>query len=238
MRVETPRPRVKLAATIRRTHGLTSRPVSDFSHLTRDCGIRADIAASFDRESRSLRRPGSKLSSGDKVTVAAAVRKLRRGDDAAPSQLPPPVGDIVTQVTLAPSAVRRPWVDHVAASDLGITGYVETLALVSRIAAVDAFHRVLGIRLPALPDARPGEPTGDFNPMAKPSKAFVPMTRGTSIWWSLTLVPEAYTRMEDLHCVLYLSPEEMQAASSPRAVTRPQMELVAARTSAVNECFY
>ena len=64
------------------------------------------------------------------------------------------------------------------------------------------------------------------------------MTRGTGIWWSLTLVPAEHRRMEDFHCTLYLSPEQMREHTSPRALTRPQMELIAARTSLLNDCFY
>ena len=45
--------------------------------------------------------------------------------------------------------------------------------------------------------------------------------------------------MFDLHRVLYLPLEEMLDVGAARdGLSRPQLELVAARTSALNDCFY
>ena len=45
--------------------------------------------------------------------------------------------------------------------------------------------------------------------------------------------------MFDLHGVLYATMEEMFEMQLERdGLTRPQIELVAARTSALNDCFY
>ena len=45
--------------------------------------------------------------------------------------------------------------------------------------------------------------------------------------------------MFDLHGVLYASMEEMFEMQLEReGLTRPQIELVAARTSSLNDCFY
>ncbi len=211
--------------------------MAGFTHLVDEHDVRPDIGEAFEREWKWLQRPGTYFSSPQKLAVMRRTRAAVRGagiDD----DLPQPVAAAVDRIATAPAQVRRGWVEALVAAGLPLTGYVETLSLVSRIMAVDAFHEVAGLAPPELPDPGGGAPTGDFNPMARPSKGFVPMTRGTSIWWSLTLVPEAYARMEDLHCVLYLSPEQMQAPGSPRRLSRPQMELIASRTSAVNECFY
>jgi hypothetical protein len=64
------------------------------------------------------------------------------------------------------------------------------------------------------------------------------MARSTSSWWAVSLVPDAFEGMEEFHNSLYLSPQEMMMEEAPRLLSRPQIELVAARTSAVNECFY
>ena len=57
----------------------------------------------------------------------------------------------------------------------------------------------------------------------------------------MSLVPDAVRVMGRLSKVHYLSPGLVAApdACEPgRAIDRPQIELIAARVSALNECFY
>jgi hypothetical protein len=61
-----------------------------------------------------------------------------------------------------------------------------------------------------------------------------------SIPFSLDLVPAEGWALMEIHGPLYMTPDEMgdpQFNRSP-GLHRPQMELVAARTSLINECFY
>ena len=57
---------------------------------------------------------------------------------------------------------------------------------------------------------------------------------------ALTLVPDALRDWRDLGDAQYLSFQEMQNFEQPanRSINRMQIELVAGRISAVNECFY
>ena len=55
---------------------------------------------------------------------------------------------------------------------------------------------------------------------------------------SLSAVPAEMAALEALHGPAYLAYDEMQDPAHTRGLTRAQMELVAARTSAINECFY
>ena len=55
---------------------------------------------------------------------------------------------------------------------------------------------------------------------------------------ALSLVPENVRTLGDLHSAHYLSYDEMRIIEKIRNLSRSQMELVAARTSALNECFY
>jgi hypothetical protein len=64
------------------------------------------------------------------------------------------------------------------------------------------------------------------------------MVGGASITQALSLVPTANAELERLHGTLYLTFEEMSEVEPGKDLSRPQMELVAARTSAHNECFY
>jgi len=51
-------------------------------------------------------------------------------------------------------------------------------------------------------------------------------------------VPAEMEAQRDIHGPLYLSYEQMGLANFQRGLHRSQMELVAATTSALNECFY
>ncbi len=56
---------------------------------------------------------------------------------------------------------------------------------------------------------------------------------------ALSLVPDEVRQLFDLSAVHYLSPAEMTDFGSPsRALTRAQIEIIAGRVSALNECFY
>ena len=57
---------------------------------------------------------------------------------------------------------------------------------------------------------------------------------------ALTLVPDALRDWKDISSVQYLAMEKMPSffKDDSRSINRLQMELVAGRVSAVNECFY
>ena len=123
------------------------------------------------------------------------------------------------------------------AGALGYPAYVELVGVVARLAAVDSLHVALGLARPTLPVPVAGEPGGTLDPKARAGAAWVPMFGGASIAHALSLVPAEDEAQEDMHR-LYLTYEEMSDITFARGLTRSQMELVAGRTSAVNECFY
>ncbi len=55
---------------------------------------------------------------------------------------------------------------------------------------------------------------------------------------ALSLVPDEVRSWQQLASAQYLSLESMTAMETSRAIDRAQMELVAGRVSALNECFY
>jgi hypothetical protein len=55
---------------------------------------------------------------------------------------------------------------------------------------------------------------------------------------AMSLVPDAVRDLMTLSAVHYLPPERTVDLREGRALGRPQMELVAGRVSALNECFY
>jgi hypothetical protein len=55
---------------------------------------------------------------------------------------------------------------------------------------------------------------------------------------ALSLVPDEVRGLLDLSAAHYLSPAQMMDLSAGRALDRLQIELLAGRVSALNECFY
>ncbi|MEE9298556.1 MAG: hypothetical protein V3V29_05930 [Acidimicrobiia bacterium] len=199
--------------------------------------VRPDIVALFRREWSRLAAPGSSWTGAERVAIASQARAARAGEEGLGGDLPPSavaaarlLGAVPAQ---ADSSLVETWV-----SDAGPERYVELLGVVARLAAVDSFHRGVGAEAPPLPDPDPGLPTGEVDPAARRGPAWVPMVGGASIVHALSLVPAESRAQEDMHGPLYLTYEGMQDLVFVGGLTRAQMELVAARTSALNECFY
>ena len=66
----------------------------------------------------------------------------------------------------------------------------------------------------------------------------MPMGGGASIVDALVLVPSESAAQRDMHGPLSLTYEGMADLTCAGGLTRAQMELVAGRTSVINECFY
>ena len=137
-----------------------------------------------------------------------------------------------------PAAARRTWLESLLADGLDNERYIELLGVVARLVAVDTFSEALGLPLTPFPERTAGEPTGETDTSARPGKGWVPVVGGTSITQALSLIPSENAELERFHGPMYLTFQEMSDPAIARGLTRPQMELVASRTSAFNECFY
>lgn len=198
--------------------------------------LRADIPALFVREWARLAGPGAFWNGRERVAIAETARGAREWS-ADGAGLPGAAVEAARLLGARPAAADRAWVEATQ-DDLGPGRYVELVGVVSRSAAVDAFHRAVGSQLPSLPEPAAGEPTGELDGAARPGPAWVPMVGGSSIVQALSLVPAEAAAQEDMHGPLYLTYRQMEDLSFVRGLSRSQMEFVAARTSAVNECFY
>lgn len=198
--------------------------------------VRSDIARAFRREWERLARPGTWWAAGERRSLAVAARAAR-SPGAGENRVGSVAEEAAATISANPTAIRRPWVEAVA-DEIGFAPYVEIVGVVSRLSAIDAFHVAVGAPLEPLPDPGPGTPSRLEEPLARPGAGWVPMVGGASITQALSLVDAEAAAQEDLHGPLYLTYEEMAELDFVRGLSRVQMELVAARTSAVNECFY
>jgi hypothetical protein len=151
--------------------------------------------------------------------------------------------------------LKREWLDQSIAAGLTVERYVELLGTVVALVSIDSFCLALGLPEHPLPAPLPGEPSRYRPASARPEEAWVPLvpednsaTPEADLWpagrigWvirAMSLVPDEVRTLLDLSAAHYL---EMPDVPNPRAsrgqLTRPQMELVAGRVSALNGCFY
>lgn len=159
------------------------------------------------------------------------------------------------RIAADPGRLARRWRDELRDAGLDDGAYVELIGVVVTVFSIDAFCRALGVPLHPLPTPIAGEPTRYRPAQARDDGAWVPMipafgaTGAESDLWrrgmtgnvirALSLVPDEVRTLEDLSAAHYL--QDVQVAD-PRAhmehLSRPQMELLAARVSALRECFY
>jgi len=179
------------------------------------------------------------------------------GAHDAASDLPSAAVDAVHRIVTDPGRLSRRWADEVIGAGVSDAQLVELVSVVCIVMLVDGFARAIGADPPALPAPRAGEPSrvrppeaideGYFIPTipyavgSRPElglyapNAFVP-----NVGRGLSLVPDAVRTAKDLMLAHYVQYQQVATDYEPdgRPISRSQMELVASRTSAKNECFY
>lgn len=198
---------------------------------------RPDIVAAFRREWTRLAEAGATLTGAQRGEVAAAARAGQAGEAPQVNSLPRELIAFVELLAADPTAVAATTVAQLG-SEMGFGPVVEAIGVTARLAGVDGFHRSMGIPLEDLPTAQPGEPNGDLAPEPLVGNGWVPKARMGSIVDALSLVPAEAVAQEDLHGPLYLTYEQMGDRRFVRGLNRAQLELLACRTSSINECFY
>jgi hypothetical protein len=169
--------------------------------------------------------------------------------------LPSVAVDTVHRLVTDASRLTRAWFEKLAAQGLSDGHYVELLGIVVCVRSIDRFHDGLGIARESLPEPVAGEPNRYIPRGARAEDAWVPTIPGRAargpekglyggmpagnVLKALSLVPDALRQVRDLSSAHYLPLHEMMRFDTRlRALSRAQIELVAGRVSALNECFY
>ncbi len=189
----------------------------------------------------SICRPGSFLNGEERLFVARATREFRSGSTPSNPLLPRAVVDAVRRLTLEPWSITDSHVFEWDIAGLHKLAYLEIISLVSRMVAVDSWTDGLGLpnaRLPVRVDR--GFPIAMVDRNARTTSAWVPTVGAPRADTAMSALPEEEASLFDLLRVFYLPMERVAAVDQPskRLLSRPQIELIAARTSSLNECFY
>lgn len=194
------------------------------------------------REWQRLAAPGTWCDGPRRVAVAAAARAAWPGAGElgaaglSAAGLPEPLRRAAAVVAAAPATITGAWVEGLLADDVTVEQYVEVTGVAARLAAVDTYVAGVGATPEPLPAAQPGEPARRPNPAAVRRAAFVPTEPEDAPPAALSAVPAERDAQMDLHSSLYLTVEQMSDLTIGGHLSRPQMELLAARTSQVNGC--
>lgn len=157
-------------------------------------------------------------------------------------------------VSYAPRLTRS-WYERLLASGVSDGEYVEIVGTVVALVSIDRFCEGLGSPLHELPAPGAGEPLRYRPASAGPDEAWVPLvpvsnanTPEADLWPSgvsanviraMSLVPDEVRTLADLGTVHYLPSHLVRDPSAGKgALTRSQMELVAGKVTAMNDCFY
>ena len=200
--------------------------------------IRAEIQEAMRKEWAFLAAPGTWWSGEERVQIAAEARRAMAGEPHG-EDLPGPAAEVVRAVAAESPLISAEWVDGLAATGVDMPAYAEIIGVVARLSAVDMFHIALGMPLEPLPSPQSGEPSRRPPPTdVVVGKSFVPMAVMVSIPQTVSLVPPESVAWQKLSDAMYMTLGEMGNPDFRQALHRTQMELVAARTSQINECFY
>ena len=190
-----------------------------------------------------------------KVRKAALSPYTIQGAHNHVSELSEPAVDVIHRIVTDPGRLTATWFRKtIASGQITDAQYVEIVDVVVTVVSIDSFCRGLGVPLHPLPEPEPGEPSYYRPPTAGLEEAWVPMIpvegaigaeadlwdrgRVGNVIRALSLVPDAVRQLTDLSDAHYVPRERIMDLTSGRSLSRAQMELIAARVSALRGCFY
>lgn len=169
--------------------------------------------------------------------------------------LPESIIDVIHRVRTDASRLTESWYHQVIDVGLSDAEYVEIVGIVATVIAIDTFTHAMGLARHALPSPDGGAPTRYRPAGAKPGMAWVPTVApedvteadqtlyaelsGVHIHRALSLVPAEVLGFFELDAAQYLPDAALRDFGREyRAITHAQIELLAARVSVLNACFY
>ena len=164
--------------------------------------------------------------------------------------LPGAAIDVIWRLTNHIGSLTHAWYSSVVPTELSPERYVEIVGLSAEVALVDSFADALELARPTLPNPATGSPSMTLPDDVEVRTLWVPTAPIIDVSWK----PDVVAEVPNVRKALSLVPDERRmqwvlidghyvkggALSSDydHKLTRPQMELIGARTSAANECFY
>lgn len=188
---------------------------------------------------------------------AALSPNAVRGVHGEDPKLSCQVRGVIHRIISDPNRLSKAWFDSVVPAALSAELYVELLGVLTQVLSIDTVHLALGTDLEPLPVALPGDPDRRRPSQAADEGAWVAMIAENklgkdladlyggapitgNVLRALSLVPNEVRALRDLGAAHYVPDTDVINiyAGKGGVLSRPQVELIAARVSSINECFY
>ncbi|MBT4206707.1 MAG: hypothetical protein HOI01_11045 [Proteobacteria bacterium] len=229
--------------------------------------VRPDLEAVHGTAMSSFSDTGTWFNGSERKEIVALARRVRHRegleltgfvDEVTDIPLPSAVIELIQRVACDAEKIGKDFYEKIISEGLSVEQYVEVVGLVGRAVAIDTFCRALGFPMNALDAPRPGEPSSMRPKTATVQHAWVPTIPtgkqgGTdaaalygdadfvaNIFSALSLVPKEASLVMQMGQVQYVGADDFMNFEFRRSeqFSRAQLELVAARISALNNCFY
>jgi len=175
------------------------------------------------------------------------------GDHDSLGDLPLALVEQVHRIATDPGRLTERWYHGLLSDGLDDTRYVEAVSVIATTIAIDTFARGIGMAEAPLPEPVAGEPSRHRPASAIHEGSWVPtIPRGANtgpeadlyasgfvpnVRRAMSLVPDVVRHFFQLLSTQYLANLRF-GDETGRAISRAQIELLAARVSALNRCFY
>ncbi len=211
-----------------------------------------EVIQSFEIVWQNLGKPGAWWTGQQRIEIAKEVRNssqptlVERVNDFSgyshqeTESLSPYVRAVVRKIAYESSTIDRGAYDSIV-KVLGQDRYAELAAIVTQVVPIFTLADILGYPREKLPTAHDGAPTKERPEDLVNDIAFLPTfsSKGLPhVAVSLSLAQADNARRMLLVRSMYSGTNFGEMVWEHRSLSRQQIELVAARTSSINECFY
>ncbi|MDZ7685339.1 MAG: hypothetical protein U5O39_10360 [Gammaproteobacteria bacterium] len=197
------------------------------------------IEDAIERDWQRIRATGTWWTGDERIAIAREWRAAQAGESPGPSLLPDVAVEAIQTIATRANTIGSPWIESCHERGLDPLPMVELMALVARMSAIDTYDIGVRDQLAPLPEPLDGEPPPGTAPQnARINAGWLPTVGRAGAPVCMSAVPAEHEAWEDLHSHLYLSIAEMRELDLTKDLHRAQMELLAARTSHYNDCFY
>ncbi len=222
--------------------------------------IRGDLAAAHREVATRWARPGTWWTAAQRAEIVRQVRAARdhrtdNGETLPPwvqsssidglvdpdGPLPTAAVDAIWRITNHPGTLTEDW--HQSIIDRGVDSlaYVELVGVVAQANCIDRFADALELPRIDLDEPADDPPTREGAPAAV-KYHWVPTAdiKMPNVIKALSAVPAENESLFILSDAQYVPMERVRGEliNDQNSLNRPQIELLAARTSKLNECFY
>lgn len=221
--------------------------------------VRTPVLQAFNAIWQRLAEPGYWWTGAERIAIAEVLRKSKPRElfdrkrpnvselstEPTLGQLSPLAVDTIERIATESGSLNAEWCAAVC-ERLGEGAYVELVAVVVLVLPIDRFCLSLGAGLQPLPTPISGKPSQLYPPGLVHAGAWVRQTQTAidnpelvNVSRALSMTPIENDLRRDLVEALYMEGHSFfDAVWDRKALSRPQLELAATRTSVINKCFY